>query len=195
MVNGWKCLLFLIFYWYWCSSSGVFVWFFGGGWLWIALPLDDLSISSISNISLFCLEAIFTVHFDGSFRLMAWDWLNMSCCYIVVIQFCNSSSTNWMVGILLETIWLWSEGFLSYCSVDPFWLGHHHTRLDLHCGVYILLCDHFGLMWQIWHAWSLFQICGTNHCKSLRLHLVRHCQYDIVTVAMWHQGVLLYCKR
>ena len=39
--------------------------------------------------------------------------------------------------------------------------------LTSNCGMCIPLCDHFGLMEQIGHRWSLFQICGAHPCESL----------------------------
>ena len=42
-----------------------------------------------------------------------------------------------------------------------------------HCGMYMPLCDHFGvMMWMVTISYS--------RCRSLRLHLAGHCQYDVI---------------
>ena len=40
------------------------------------------------------------------------------------------------------------------------------TSVLFDCCLYRQLCDHFGAVGQIWHWWSLFQICGTNPRES-----------------------------
>ena len=67
-----------------------------------------------------------------------------------------------------------------------------HILKLYYCGLSIPLCDHIGVMEQIWRGWSLFHICDVNPCESLRLRLVGCCQYDIVTLSLWRPLLLCY---
>ena len=90
--------------------------------------------------------------------------------------------------------------------VNPFYNKYIHTsnssfctfplsiqfQKDDDCGMFIPLCDHFGVLEQIWCAWSLFQICSVNPCKSLRLHLVFF-NFNIPLLLMFDKNILLVC--